>query len=341
MNITILILSFVYLMVFPGFMFLSSFTLFTSFLDRKVHAKMQKRVGPPYFQPLADFIKLMAKEDIVPAAADKFMFTLAPIMAFATVVTSFLYIPTFYTTSLLSFQGDLIMVLFLLTIPSFAMFLAGYSSSNIFGQIGGVRAMTQLFAYEIPFLLALLGPAIAVGSWGMADIVSWNVELFGTDIINFWPVFIAPIGFVIAIITLQGKIAKVPFDIAEAETEIVDGPLADYSGRRLAIFKISLDMELVVGAALISAVFLGGPTIPFFDLASLPEVAGYHVVGWLVGFLVFFVKVIFLVLVSTFIRTSMPRIKIDQMVNLCYRYLAPAAVFQLMIIAIIKYVGWF
>ncbi|HEQ79302.1 MAG TPA: NADH-quinone oxidoreductase subunit H [Euryarchaeota archaeon] len=340
MDVTILVLSLVYVVVFPGFLFLSSFSLFTEYVDRKVHARMQKRVGPPFFQPMADFIKLMAKEDIVPSAADRTMFSAVPIVAFATVATAFLYIPTFYITSMLSFQGDLILVLFLLTVPSFALFIAGYSSSNLFGQVGGVRAMTQLFSYEIPFLLALLAPAVAVGSWGMADIVAWSPEIFGTQIDFFWPVIVAPIAFVIAIITLQGKIMRIPFDMPEAETEIVDGPLAEYSGRRLAIWRMTMDMELVVGAALISAVFLGGPSLPMLDLSALPDVGGYHVVGWAVGFLIFISKTTVIILISTFLRSSMARIKIDQLVNLCYRYLAPLAVFQLMLIAIIKYVGW-
>ncbi len=334
MDVEILILSFIYLLVFPGFFFLSSMALFVEYFDRKIHAKMQKRVGPPLAQPLWDFIKLMAKEDIVPAAADKVVYSAVPIVAFASVITAFLYVPTFFPETLLSFNGDLVMVLFLLTIPSFAMFVAGYSSSNFFGQVGGVRALTQLFSYEVPFLLALLAPAVAVGSWGMSAIVEWQID-------KIWLFFIAPLAFAIGLITLQGKIARIPFDIPEAETEIVDGPLADYSGRRLALFRFAMGMELVVGSALITALFLGGPTIPGLELHKVGGlIMGYHIIGYAIGFFIFLVKTLFIVLISTFIRTAMARIKIDQMVNLCYRYLAPVAIIQLMAIAVIKYMGW-
>jgi len=332
MNYVTLVLSLLYVVVFPGFLFLFGLALFTNYFDRKLYARMQKRVGPPLLQPVADLIKLMAKEDLVPSAAERGMFTAVPLIAFAAVATAFLYIPTFYQTSIMSFQGDLVMVLFLLTVPSFVMFLAGYYSSNTFGQVGGVRAMTQLFAYEVPFLLALLAPAVVAGSWGMADIVWWQVD-------HFWLLLLAPIALVVGVITLQGKVARVPFDLPEAETEIVDGPLAEYSGRRLAIFKLAMDMELVVGSALIAALFLGGPTL-FFGLDELGDIGGFHLAGYAVGFFVFLVKTLFILVISTFLRTSMARIKIDQLVNLCYRYLAPAAVVQLMLIVVIKYMGW-
>ncbi|HMK15608.1 MAG TPA: NADH-quinone oxidoreductase subunit H, partial [Methanomicrobiales archaeon] len=161
-----------YVLIFPGFLFLAAYALFLSWMDRKVAARMQHRVGPPLLQPLADFIKLLGKEVIDPRGVDRRAFDAAPVLALAAVMTAFLYIPVI-GPSPLAFAGDLVLVLYLLTLPTIALFLVGWLSRNVYSTVGGVRAVTQLFIYEVPFFLALLAPAIAAGSWSISDITAF------------------------------------------------------------------------------------------------------------------------------------------------------------------------
>lgn len=320
------ILYFVLLIIFPGFVFLSSYSLLAEFVDRKLYARLQNRVGPPVFQPLADFIKLLSKEDIVPSLADRKTFTAIPIFAFAATVTAFLYIPIWVTQPVLSFEGDLVLVLYLLSIPTLALFLAGWHSSNLLGQVGSLRAITQLFSYEVPYFLALLAPALLLGTWSISKLINYQVN-------HFWLILVLPISFVVGLIALVGKLERIPFDIPEAETEIVAGHVVEYSGRRLAIFRLTTDIEMVVGAALISALFLGGYDV-FFSLV------GVHIVlQVLAGLLAFVLKTMLVIFALATIRSLFARIRIDQMVSFCYKWLAPLAILQLFLAILVKYWG--
>ncbi len=321
--------SIIYLLVFPGFLFLTSFAFACQYIDRKLYARFQKRVGPPFLQPVADFIKLLSKEDIVPKAADRTMFTAAPIVGLAAVLTAFIFIPVLALHALIpTFEGDLIMVLYLLTIPSLAIFLAGWSSGNPFGQIGAMRAVVQMLSYEIPFFLALLGPALVVGSWSLGKILDYQLG-------GMWLVLLAPLGLFVAIITLQGKLERLPFDIPDAETEIVGGPMAEYSGRRLALFRTMLDIEMVVGAALIVTLFLGGYDL-IISFSNLPWYLPYMVNG-----VIFFLKVLLVVGILALIKAVVARYRIDQMVSLSYRWMIPLSVAQIIVIVMLKFGGWF
>jgi len=323
-----ILLGVLYLLVFPGFLFLITYALFCEYVDRKLYARLQNRVGPPFFQPFADIIKLLSKEDLVPKKADLKMVSAIPLFAFASVVTAFLYIPIWFNQSIFSFQGDLIVVLYLLSIPTLAIFLAGWHSTNLFSQVGAMRAITQLFAYEVPFFLALLCPAIIANSWSIIDIVSFQSS-------HFWLILILPLGFLVAVITLVGKLERIPFDIPEAETEIVAGPLVEYTGRRLALFRLAIDIEMVVGAALISALFLGG-----FD--TFIPIADIHPLGqFIIGFVSFLLKTLFIVFLLATIKALFARVRIDQMVTFCFKWLAPTSIIQLLLITGVKYMGWF
>jgi len=313
-----------YIFIFPGFLFISFFSMTVQWIDRKLGAKFQKRVGPPFIQPLADFIKLLTKEDIVPAKADAKMFSLVPIAGLASVLAACIYIPFYMVGSPVSFSIDLLVVLYLLTVPTLAIFLIGWNSSNLFGQVGSMRAITQLISYEIPFFIAMLAPAILAGSWSINDILNHQVN-------DLWFIISpAALAFIIAIITLQGKLERLPFDSPEAETEIVGGPLADVSGRRFALFKFMLDVELVVGAALIAVLFLGGGDI-FFDISSM----NYIVVN-LIGFIALLVKILVIVLILSVIKFAVARLRIDQMVKFSYRFMIPLSLLQLAIIILVK-----
>lgn len=302
-----------YLVIFPGVFFLGLFGLVAEFIDRKIYARLQNRVGPPWFQPLADFFKLLGKEEIIPEGADRGMFKLMPLFAITAVITASFYIPMWTHKALFSFEGDLIVVMYLLTIPTLTFFLAGWYSSSLYSMIGAVRCLTQLFAYEVPLFLAVLSPALLANTWslqGMADYYSAHP----------WYWLFNLIGFAVALVALLGKLEKVPFDIPEAETEIVAGSFTEYTGRLLAFFRMAIDIELVVGASLAAVVFL-----PFG--LGLPLVY---------GFLLYLLKVVLVVAMLALLRTIFARLRIDQMVNFCWKYVAPAAFIQLLIALILK-----
>jgi NADH-quinone oxidoreductase subunit H len=318
------VLAVIYLLIFPGFVFLFSFSLFTEYLDRKVYARIQRRVGPPFLQPFADLVKLSAKEDVVPEKAERFMFTAAPLVGIAAIFAAYLYLPIVTSTGLHSFNGDLIVVLYLLTIPTLAMFLGGWYSGNVFGQKGGMRVASLLFSYEIPFFLSILTPALIQGSWRMADIVTYEAS-------HPLVIIISLLGFIIAVISLQGKLERLPFDIPEAETEIVAGPLVEYSGRRLALFRLGRDAEMVVGAGLIAVVFLGGPMpLLSFELVYLT---------WIIGAVVFLLKTLFVVFLLILIKSAVARIRTDQMISLAYKWLIPLTLLQIFVVILIRFFG--
>ncbi len=302
-----------YLLIFPGFLFLALYGMYLQWLDRKLCAIMQNRVGPPWFQALADFIKLLAKEVIVPDAAESRLFRLLPFFAMAAVMTALVSIPV-GRSALFGFQGDMVVVIYLLTIPTVTFFLAGWSSTSPYSTVGAMRVLTQLFAYEVPMMLSLIGPAILAGSWkitGISIFFAANPILIPTQLL----------GFATALVALQGKLERIPFDIPHAKNEIVGGQFTEYSGRLLAFFYLAIDMELVVGAALLSAVFLGG-SLGLTRWAAIP---------------VFLAKTLAITFLLALLKVLMARIRIEQMINFCWKYLAPLAMAQVLLDVFLKY----
>jgi len=301
------------IIVFPGFLFLCLAGVCAEYFDRIFHARMQNRKGPPWFQPVADFIKLSAKEDIIPEEADSFMFRAMPVVAVAATVTSYLYIPIWGTQSLLSFEGDVIVVLYLLTIPTMTFFLAGWYSTSLYASVGAVRSITQLFAYEVPLFMAVLAPSLLANSWSLSGIAAYYQAHPSYWLFNL-------LGLAVSLVILLGKLEKVPFDIPEAETEIVGGVFTEYAGRYLAFFRMAIDIEMVVASSLVAAVFLP------FGLG----------VGPVVGFALYLLKVTAVIAAICLLRTIFARLRIDQMVDFCWKYVAPAALLQLLVNIVLK-----
>jgi len=301
------------ILVFPGFCFLFIFGLAAEFIDRKAYARLQNRVGPPWFQPGADFIKLISKEDVLPEEANPRMFKAMPIFALTAAVTAFFYIPLWTTNAMYSFNGDLIVVLYLLTIPTLTFFLGGWYSTSLYSKIGAVRSLTQLFAYEVPMLMSILAPALLAGTWSLSE-----MSLFYSQHPWYW--LSNMLGFGIALISLLGKLEKVPFDIPEAETEIVAGTFTEYSGRLFGLFRLGIDIENVVGASLLAAVYLP------FGITSLP----------ILSFAIYLCKVIFIILLMTLMRSLFARFRIDQMLDFCWRFLSPLAFVQVLLSLALK-----
>lgn len=302
-----------YILVFPGFVFVSIFGLVGEFLDRKLYARLQNRIGPPWFQPIADFIKLVAKEELIPGEANPVIFTLAPLFALAASVTAFLYVPLWKLGSFLSFTGDVIVVLYLLTIPTLCFFIGGWYSTSLFSKIGSARAVTQLFSYEVPLFMSILSAAFLADSWSLRSIAAFYLD-------HPWYCLFNIAGFLVAVVALLGKLEKVPFDIPEAETEIVAGAFTEYSGRLFAFLKLAISVEMIVGASLLATVF--------FPL-------GMNMEGHL-AFIVYILKVLFVIAILALIRTVVARLRMDQMVSFCWKYLVPLSVAQLVINLILK-----
>jgi NADH-quinone oxidoreductase subunit H len=298
------------LFLFPGGLFVLASGLVYEWVDRKLVAQMQNRIGPRWFQPLADLVKLLAKEEIVPTGVNAGLFLSLPVIAMAAALTAALYVPMAGLKPSFSFTGDLIVTLYLLSMMTLCIGLAGANTNNRFSLIGATRALTQLFSYEAPFLLALLGPALMTGEWRI-DLVNSHAQT------HLWMILTQPVGFVIAIIGLMGKLELPPFDAPEAETEIVSGALTEYSGRGLAIFHLGRDIELVIGLTLVAAFYLGGLSNP----------------------LEFLLKTLALLLVTAGLQSLFARLRIDQTVGLWWRIGALLALAQLLVLILLKAVG--
>jgi NADH-quinone oxidoreductase subunit H len=298
------------LLIFPGGLFVLFAGLAYEWADRKLVARFQNRIGPRWFQPLADLAKLLSKEEILPNGVDVNLFIGLPLVALAAVLTAALYVPMAGLAPAFSFRGDLVVTIYLLSAMTLCCGLAGANTINRFSLMGATRTLTQLFSYEAPFLLALLGPAIAAASWQISTINGYAHS-------HLWLLVTQPVGFIVAIIGLMGKLELPPFDAPEAETEIVAGAMTEYSGRGLALFHIGKDAELVIGLVLVSAFFLGG-------LANPIE---------------FILKTLALLLVVAGLQSLFARLRIDQTVGLWWRFGAILALLQLIALVVLKGVG--
>jgi NADH-quinone oxidoreductase subunit H len=304
------LLAAVALLLFPGGLFVIAASLAYEFVDRKLVARFQNRVGPRWFQPLADCVKLMVKEEIVPSGVSRGLFYGLPLAAFAATLTAALYVPMAGVAPSWGFRGDLVVTVYLLMMMTLCIGLAGANTTDRFSLVGATRALTQLFSYEAPFLLALLGPAIAAGTWRISEVNGYAQE-------HAWMIVTQPLGFLVALIGLMGKLELPPFDAPEAETEIVSGALTEYSGRGLALFRLGRDAELLIGLTLICAFYLGGLSNPLeFLLKTLPVLA-----------------------VTACLQSLFARLRIDQTVGLWWRAGAVLALVQFLILIGLKMLG--
>jgi NADH-quinone oxidoreductase subunit H len=298
----------VMLLFFPGGLFLLASGLFYEWVDRKLLARFQNRVGPRWFQPLADVVKLLSKEEVTPEGVNLLLFIGLPVVALAGAMTAALYVPIGGLAPAASFEGDLVVALYMLSLLTLCLGLAGANTVNRFSLIGATRTLTQLFSYEAPFLLALLGPALAAGSWQIRQVN----DFAAAEPLYRWMAFTQPIGFLVALVGLMGKLEMPPFDAPEAETEIVAGALTEYSGRGFALFRLGKNVELVIGLTLMAAFYLGGLANP----------------------VQFLVKTVGLLLVLAFLQSLFARLRIDQVVGLWWRIGALLALANILLVLV-------
>ena len=304
-------------LVFPGFTFLFFFTMFCDWVERKIEARMQNRMGPTFtgpggiLQPFADVVKLLTKEDIVPGGAKKTIFRLAPILSFSIIVFAISFLPIDGAAIIpdSSFAGDLIFIMALITIANFFLFLSGWASANPYSDIGASRLLTQFLGYDIPLVILALAPAFLAGSLTIASIAASQYLPF---------IILAPWAFMLFIITLQAELEKDPFDIPHAESEVVGGLETEFCGGKLAFLRLTRDMQIVFGAALVVELFLGGPYGPVFF--GFPEF-------WF--FLWFVLKLLAVVVVTEYLTCLFARLRIDQVLTANWKVLLPLSVLSL------------
>jgi NADH-quinone oxidoreductase subunit H len=306
-------------LVFPGFTFILFFTMFCDWVERKMEARMQNRMGPSFtgpsgiLQPLADFIKLLTKEEITPCDSKRTVFRFAPIFALSVLVFAMCFLPVDGSSVIpnVGFSGDLIFVMALVSVANFLLFLSGWSSTNPYSSIGAARVLTQFLGYDIPLLMLAIAPAFLAGSLTISTIVSSQWVPYAV---------LAPWAFVLFIITMQAELEKDPFDVPHAESEVVGGHETEYSGGKLAFLKLARDVQIVFGAALITVLFLGGANGPvFFGLPAF----------W--GTLWFVLKVLVIIVISEYITVLFARLRIDQVVRANWRIMLPLSVLSLIL----------
>jgi len=297
-----------YLLIFPGLAFQVSCGLVFEWVDRKLLARFQRRVGPRWFQPLADLVKLFSKEDLLPTGASDWVTTILPLASLASVLTAGLYVPIAGFTPF-SFEGDLIVILFLMGVPTLAYYLAGMSSVGIYSILGGARSLLQYFSYEVPLLLAFSGPAVLSGSWSVSGILDAQAEL-GPFIL------FQPVGFGLAIVGLIGKLKRDPLDIPKAKSEVVAGSLTEFSGPKLALWHLVMDIQAIVGIFLLINLFFGGQV---------------GAASW-IGALIFWGEVLLMIFILSAVSSLFARLRIDQLASLGWRVLVPAGILQLLFV---------
>jgi NADH-quinone oxidoreductase subunit H len=314
-------------LVFPGFSFVILISLFYDWVCRKVEARMQNRVGPNIagpagiFQPLADIVKLLAKERLIPHDVRSFAFALAPILALTLFTFTTLLVPIDGLNAMSStgFEGDLILALVIISLANVFLFLAGWASTNAYSKLGASRILMQFIAYDIPLFLVALAPAYLVQSLNISSIAANQPIAF---------LFLIPWSFILFTVLMQSELEKDPFDIPHAETEIVGGYETEYSGTMLAFLKLAKDVQLFLGSAIVVELFLGGPYGPvFFGLDSL-----WYTI-W------FILKVLFVVIIGEYIANILARFRIDQILKTSWKFIMPLSILSVLVTLVVNI--WF
>lgn len=306
-----------YVLIFPGFLFCFLAGMLLCGIDRKLVAKMQKRVGPPILQPFYDFFKLCGKETIIPASASKTTFLMAPLVGLAALVVIQLFIPVF-SFSAFSGMADVIVILYLLLIPAMSIILGGAASGSPYAGVGLSREMVTIISCELPLVLVLLAVAKTVGSamgtglcFSLSDIAAY--QAMNGSLITKLSMIPAAVAMLLII---PGETGNHPFDAAEAETEICEGLLAEYSGAPLGVFKLSHAIKMLTLTSLFVALFLGG--------------LGTGIVA-LDGIILFLLCVVLTAVSISFVHAITARLKIEQIFKFYWTLVTGLALISLVL----------
>lgn len=313
-------------------------------LERKISAAAQQRIGPEYVGPLgvlqalADGLKLVFKEDITPAKADPLLFTLGPILVVIPVFLSYLIVPFGQHLAIANVGMGVFLWVALASITPIGLLMSGYSSNNKYSLLGGLRAAAQSISYEIPLALAVLAIAMMSNSLSTIDIVE---QQSGYGILG-WNIWRQPVGFLIFWIAALAECERLPFDLPEAEEEIVAGYQTEYSGMKFGLFYIGSYVNLLLSALLVAVLYLGGWEFPIpLDLVAswlgINEISPWwQIITAALGIIMTLLKAYFLVFIAILLRWTVPRVRIDQLLNLGWKFLLPVGLVNLLLTAGLK-----
>ncbi|WP_267384037.1 NADH-quinone oxidoreductase subunit NuoH [Cyanobacterium sp. uoEpiScrs1] len=313
-------------------------------LERKISAAAQQRIGPEYagplgvLQPVADGIKLVFKEDIIPVKADPWLFTLGPVLVVLPVFVSYLIIPFGQNLVITDLNVGIFLWIALASIAPIGLLMSGYASNNKYSLLGGLRAAAQSISYEIPLALSVLAIVMMSNSLSTIDIVQ---QQSGYGILG-WNIWRQPIGFFIFWIAALAECERLPFDLPEAEEEIVAGYQTEYSGMKFGLFYVGSYVNLVLSALVFAILYLGGWEfpVPLEKLASWIGVnetnSWFQVITASLGIAMTVLKAYFLIFLAVLIRWTVPRVRIDQLLDLGWKFLLPVSLVNLLLTAALK-----
>ncbi len=334
-NIDYFMIKLLQVLIFPGILFFIILAFLYEWFDRKFKARIQRRRGPimagPFgiLQPVADFIKLLGKEDVEPEAADKIGFRMTPYLELLVTFYVILFIPVISIKGIISLPGDLLFVLFVSTFFSIVIIFAGYFSGNRFALVGSERAGILFISYEIPLFISLITPAIIVGSLQIGEIVSFQAKHFSIPFLLIYLPLILP-SYGLFLMSMLAKLEKVPFDVPEAKSEIIAGWLTEYTGKKLGMFHLSKNVQELFLLGLGTALFFGGPyPLPPFDTLLPEPFQPLMFLLWFIG------KTLIGWLSLTFISLMMGRFRIEQARDFFWKYLTVLGIIQLAIVSLI------
>ena len=315
------------------------------YFERKVSAFMQDRLGPMEVgifgfkggkrfwggigQTLADAIKLLVKEDILPNNADKFLMILAPFIIVTGALLTFIAVPFAESLVISDFNIGIFYIVAMSSVGVIGIILAGWSSNNKWSLYGAMRAAAQIISYEIPIGLSLLLVVLVVGSLHLGDIVQWQAD-------HRWFIFHSPFSFIaffIYYISTLAETNRVPFDIPEAESELVAGWMTEYSGFRWSIFFLSEYANMLIVSIVASIVFLGGWLSPLQMFNIFPESWNF-LDGPVMGLVWVMTKAILLIFIMMWFRWTFPRLRVDQLMYLCWKVFVPFALVNLFLVSL-------
>jgi len=322
---------------------------FLTLAERKVLSWMQDRMGPmevgPYgiLQPVADGLKLFFKEDIIPSGANWLLFSLAPILSFVPALIGFAVIPygpnqeieifgvTVKPFIISDINIGILYILAFTSIGAYGVILGGWASNNKYSLLGGLRAAAQVISYELNIGLAIVGVLILAGSLSMVTIAEQQAGPWG---LVHWNLFggLQIVGFVVYVISAVAETNRLPFDLPEAESELVAGWMTEYSGMRFAFFFLAEYANMILVSCIAAVLFLGGWHSPF-PFTLLPENA-----AWIEGVFWFTVKVYFFLFLFFWIRATLPRLRYDQLMRFGWKVMLPLALANVMITSVVVYV---
>ena len=327
------IFSFVVLAVMLGAM------AYMTWFERKVLARLQNRLGPtrtgPFglLQPIADAVKLLTKEDIVPAAADRWIFLAAPLLAFALAPMAAAVIPFGDTITVFGYDVNLyvaninVAVLYFLAVGSMGVYgiiLGAYASGSRYSLLGGLRSAAQVISYEIVLGLSLVGVFILAGSLSLVDILDAQRQQLTIGAVNLpnWYILSQPLAFVLFLIAAVAETNRAPFDLPEAESELIAGFHSEYSGFRFALYFLAEYINMIIVSLMASTLFLGGIDGPFADG-----------VWWLV------LKALIFLFFYVWLRATLPRFRYDQLMGLAWKVLLPLSLLNLALTGLVRLFG--